>query len=94
MSARHPASSTQVLSLPAMPNAFASLPIPQLKPSPLNPGYHEAHRYYDEMRQYYASKAYTSAATAELVVVKVRLVTLEPGKKNPTIVSASSLLFS
>jgi len=92
ISARHPASN-HVLSLPAVANPFASLPIPQLKPLPVNPGYHEAHRYYDEMRQYYASKAYTSAATAELIVVKVRMVTLEPGKKNPTLVSVSGIFF-
>ncbi|KIM36153.1 hypothetical protein M413DRAFT_449355 [Hebeloma cylindrosporum] len=89
LSIHHPqaATSAHALRLPATANPFVSLPIPQLKPSPVNPGYQEAHQYYDEMRQYYASKAYTSTATAELVVVKVRMVTLEPGKRNPTIIS-------
>jgi len=95
ISARHLASSTQVPRLPATANSFASLPIPPVhaKPAPVNPGYHEAHQYYDEMRQYYASKAYTSTATAELVIVKVRMVTLEPGKRNPTLISVSDVLF-
>ena len=104
ISARHPshaasgryatsASSAPVLNLPAITNPFATLPIPKLNPSPENPGYNEAHRFYDEMRQYYASKAYTSAATAELVIVKVRMVTLEPGKKNPTFISVGVALF-
>lgn len=82
----------QVLNLPATANPFASLSIPQLKPAPANPGYNEAHQYYDEMRKYYSSKAYTSAATAELVIVKVRLVTLEPKKKNPTFISVGVFL--
>jgi hypothetical protein len=84
----HPAPSSHVLNLPIL-NPVAALSIPQLKPSPVNPGYQEAHQYYDEMRRYYASKAYTSAATAELVVVKVRMVTLQPGKKKTTFVSVS-----
>jgi hypothetical protein len=85
-----------VLNLPAIANPLASLSIPQLKPqaSPANPGYNEAHRHYEEMRQYYASKAYTGAATAELVIVKVRMVTLEPGKKNPTLISVGVVYFS
>lgn len=93
ISTHHPVPSAHVLNLPPISNPFATLPIPQLKPSPVNPGYNEAHKYYDEMRQYYASKAYTSAATAELVVVKVRMVTLEPGRKKPTLVSVSSAFF-
>ena len=56
-----PASSAPVLNLTAIANPFASLSIPlgtgKLKPLPEKPGYNEAHRYYDEMRQYYASKA-------------------------------------
>lgn len=92
-----PASSAPVLNLTAIANPFASLSIPlgtgKLKPLPEKPGYNEAHRYYDEMRQYYASKAYTSAATAELVIVKVRMVTLEPGKKNPTLISVGVVYF-
>jgi hypothetical protein len=99
ISAHHqrPVSSAPVLNLPAITNPFASLSIPPAgqrpKPSPANPGYNEAHQYYDEMRQYYASKAYTSAATAELIIVKVRMVTLEPGKKNPTLISVGFVYF-
>ena len=89
----HAAPSTHVLRLPATTNPFASLPIPQLKSTPVNPRYHEAHQYYNEMRQYYASKAYTSMATAELIIVKVQMVTLEPGKRNPTLISVSNVFF-
>ena len=46
------------------------------------------------MWQYYASKAYTSMATAEIVIVKVWMVTLEPGKRNPTLISVSNVFFS
>ena len=94
ISAHCAAPSAHVLRLPATTNPFASLPIPQLKPAPVNPRYHEAHQYYNEMQQYYASKAYTSMATAELVVVKVQMATLKPGKRNPTLISVSNIFFS
>ena len=93
ISTHHAAPSAHVVRLAATTNPFTSLPIPQLKPSPVNPGYHEAHQYYNEMQQYYASKAYTSVATAELVIVKVRMVTLKPGRKNPTLISVSNVFF-
>ncbi|KAH9476800.1 hypothetical protein JR316_0010715 [Psilocybe cubensis] len=49
----------------------------------LNPGYQEAHGFYNEMRQHFAAMAYSSVANAELVVVKVWLSVRVPTKKSP-----------
>ena len=58
-----------------------------LKPAPFKPGYQEAHQYYCEMREHFASKAYISISNAELIVVKVWLMTHVPAKKKPMCVS-------
>jgi hypothetical protein len=57
------------------------------KPAPFKPGYQEAHQYYCDMREYFASKAYIGISNAELIVVKVRLMTHPPTRKNPICVS-------
>ena len=49
-------------------------------------GYQEAHKLYDEMRQFFARKA-SSTHGNEVVVIKVTMMSLKPGYKNPQIVS-------
>ena len=51
-----------------------------------NYGYQEAHIIYDDMRQFFARKA-SSAHGNEVVVLKVTMMSLKPGYKNPQIVS-------
>jgi len=63
-----------------------------LAPAPTNPGYQEAHRYYNEMREHFAKKAYASSANVELVIVKVTFATLAPTKKSPLRISVGSIL--
>jgi len=71
-------------------NPHSMLPFPNTKNTPLvKPGYQEAHRLYDEMRKHFANKAYTTAANAEVVVVKIWMMTRVPTKKNPLTVSVS-----
>jgi hypothetical protein len=53
---------------------------------PLQPGYQEAHTRYDEMRRFFAQKAFT-AHNGEVVVIKVTMMSLKPGNKNPSIIS-------
>ena len=53
---------------------------------PVQPGYQEAHRLYDELRQFFAQKA-MSVHGGEVVVIKVTMMLLKPGNKNPSIVS-------
>ena len=55
---------------------------------PVQPGYQEAHRLYDEMRQFFALKA-MSVHGGEVVVIKVTMMSWKPGNKNPSIVSVS-----
>ena len=55
---------------------------------PVKPGYQEAHKKYDEMRQFFAQKA-TSVHGGEVVVIKVTMMSWRPGTKNPSIVSVS-----
>jgi hypothetical protein len=57
---------------------------------PLKHGYQEAHKLYDEMRLFFAQKA-SVAHNNEVVVIKVTLMTLKPGNKNPAIVSVRDL---
>lgn len=57
---------------------------------PLNNGYQEAHQLYDEMRHFFAQKA-LAAHNNEVVVIKVTMMTLKPGNKNPAIVSVRDL---
>jgi len=53
---------------------------------PVQPGYQEAHKLYDEMRQFFAQKA-MSVHAGEVVVIKVTMMSWKPGHKNPSIVS-------
>lgn len=55
---------------------------------PVKPGYQEAHKLYDEMRQFFAQKA-MSVHAGEVVVIKVSMMSWKPGNKNPSIVSVS-----
>jgi hypothetical protein len=55
---------------------------------PLRPGYQEAHKMYDKMWNHFAWQAFASN-NFELVAVKVTMMWLKPGKKNPSIVSMS-----
>jgi hypothetical protein len=66
--------------------AFATS-FPKLRSAPVNPGYQQAHQYWDDMRKFFAGKAYSNNANAEVVVVKVRMMTHAPNKKNPACVS-------
>jgi hypothetical protein len=64
---------------------------PKMREQPLvNPGYQEAHLLYNEMRQFYATLAYSSSNT-ELVVVRARMATMLEGKRSPTPVSVRFL---
>jgi hypothetical protein len=49
------------------------------------PGYQESHAMYDEMRTYFANQAYKTQ-NWELVVVKVLLMVLKPGRVKAAIV--------
>jgi hypothetical protein len=53
---------------------------------PVQPGYQEAHKLYDEMRQFFAQKA-MSVHAGEVVVIKVTMMSWKPGHRNPSIVS-------
>ena len=53
---------------------------------PVEPGYQEAHKLYDEMRQFFAQKA-MSVHAGEVVIIKVSMMSWKPGNKNPSIVS-------
>lgn len=73
------------------PTHWAASTLVSLTPAPTNPGYQEAHQYYNEMREHFAKKAYASAANVELVVVKVTFATLAPTKKSPLCISVSHI---
>ena len=88
-----PGSSRYPLNI-ALANSAASSTLISLASAPTNPGYQEAHRYYNEMREYFAKKAYASSANVELVVVKVTFATLAPTKKSPLRISVSRILCS
>jgi hypothetical protein len=49
---------------------------------PVQPGYQEAHEIYNEMQQFFAQKA-MSVQNGEVVVIKVTMMLLKPGNKNP-----------
>jgi hypothetical protein len=55
----------------------------------VQPGYQEAHKLYDEMRQFFAQKA-MSVHGGEVVVVKVTMMSSKPGNRNPSIISVST----
>jgi hypothetical protein len=65
-------------------NSYSMLPFPNTKNTPLvKPGYQEAHHLYDEMQKHFANKAYTTAASSEVVIVKIWMINHVPTKKNP-----------
>jgi hypothetical protein len=69
-------------------NLHSTLPFPALKSKTLvNPGYQEAHQFYNEMRAHFANKAYSNVANAELIVVKVWMMVRVPNRKTPAPVS-------
>jgi hypothetical protein len=49
-------------------------------------GYQKAHLLYDEMRQFFARKAMIEHQN-EVVIIKVTMMSLRPGYKNPQVVS-------
>ena len=72
-------------------NSHSTLPFPASLKSKIqalvNPGYQEAHQLYDEMRNYFASKAYSNVANAEVIVVKVWMMMRVPNRKTAAPVS-------
>jgi len=76
------------INIPPMPNIYSAAPFPRSMNSPLvNPGYQEAHQLYNEMRCHFANKAFSTVANAEVIVVKVWMMTRLPGKKSPVTIS-------
>ena len=73
-------------------HSAASSTLISLVLAPTDPGYQEAHQYYNEMREHFAKKAYASSANVELVIVKVTFATLAPTKKSPLHILVSSIL--
>jgi murein L,D-transpeptidase YcbB/YkuD len=65
--------------------------ISELDSESVLPGYQEAHRMYDEMRQFFAKKA-MSVHSGEVVVIKVTMMSLKPGYKSPSVVSVRDSL--
>ena len=62
-----------------------------LDPSILvQPGYQEAHKIYDEIWQFFAQKE-MSVHNDEVVVIKIRMMSLKPGHQNPLIVSVHEI---
>jgi hypothetical protein len=58
-----------------------------IKPElPAKAGYQEAHKLYDEMRQFFAQKA-SAVHNNEVVMIKVTMMMLKPNCKVPSIVS-------
>ena len=49
-------------------------------------GYQEAHELYNDMRHFFAQRAMATGNT-EVVTVKMMMMTLRPGLKNPQVVS-------
>ena len=74
-------------------NTHSMLPFPSTKSTPLtNPGYQDAHRLYNDMRKHFANKAYSTSANAELIIIKIWMMTRIPNKKAPLPVSVSRLM--
>jgi len=69
-------------------NTHSMLPFPNTKNPPLlNPGYQDAHRLYDDMRKHFANRAYSTVANAEVVVIKLWMMTRVPNRKHPIPIS-------
>jgi hypothetical protein len=58
-------------------------------PYNLKPGYQEAHKRYDEMRDYFARQAYATS-NGQTVNLKVTMMWIKPGNKNPSVVLVST----
>jgi hypothetical protein len=72
-------------------NSIHPIVVPKFVSDPTLPvehGYQEVHKRYDEMRQFFAQKA-MSVHGGEVVVIKVTMMSWKPGNKNPQIVSIS-----
>jgi hypothetical protein len=59
-------------------------------PMPLQPSYQEAHTRYDEMRRFFAQKAFT-VHNGKVVVIKVTMMSLKPSNKNPSTISVCGI---
>jgi len=78
------------LNISAFTSVSSAISFPQLRPAPINPGYQEAHQYWD-MQTFFAGKAYSNVANAEVVITKVWMMTHAPNKKNPSCVSVCNV---
>jgi hypothetical protein len=58
---------------------------------PTKYGYQEVHKFYDEMRSFFAKKA-TSTYQNEVGTIKVTLMTLKPNCRNPQMVMVSKVI--
>lgn len=77
------------VSVPIMHNSLAMTVFPaRFNHSVLSPGYQEAHSRFIEMRDHLQSQAY-SVQKAQVIIVKVRMMTQLPGKLKQTPVSVS-----
>lgn len=54
---------------------------------PQRPGYQEAHKYYTQLREYFAKKAWTNSDSINLILIKAWMVTRIPGKKKELYIS-------
>jgi|SRR5215472_1945707 len=71
-----------VISALKLPQSFTNLPP--------NPGYTLAHERYDEMRNWFAHRAYNPYH--ELIVVKVWMAYKKPGNRGPSLVSVCPII--
>ena len=60
--------------------------------TPIKPGYQEAHKIYDEMRQFFAKKAMTVHG-GKVVIIKVTMMALKEGNRHPSVVSVRETNF-
>lgn len=64
-----------------------------LRTLPLKPGYQDAHKIYEEMRDQLARQAY-ALSVPEVVCVKAYLAVMIPRAKKPTLISVSVALYN
>ena len=57
-----------------------------LSPMLSQSSFQEAHVRYDEVQRFFEQKAFT-AHNGEVVVIKITMMLLKPGNKNPSIIS-------
>lgn len=60
--------------------------------TPIEPGYQEAHKIYNEMRQFFAKKA-MMVHGGEVVIIKVMMMALKEGNRHPSVVSVHETNF-